>query len=162
MILEVIVDISSAEVDRSFDYLGDDIPLGSRVSVEFGKKRLLGFVIGKKDSSNFPNLKKATFIDSPIDEKQLKLMEFMRSKYNLRYIDVLRLFLPTKLREEKNPEYTRIYLSPNDEYSYDEAIAKKALTEYASLEDKVKTRLLSDINIIAEKYNNILIKKINE
>ena len=114
MILEVIVDISSAEVDRSFDYLGDDIPLGSRVSVEFGKKRLLGFVIGKKDSSTFPNLKKASYIDTPIDEKQLKLMEYMRSKYNLRYIDVLRLFLPTKLREEKNPEYTRIYLSPSN------------------------------------------------
>lgn len=124
MILEVIVDISSAEVDRSFDYLGDDIPLGSRVSVEFGKKRLLGFVIGKKDSSTFPNLKKATFIDSPIDEKQLKLMDFMRSKYNLRYIDVLRLFLPTKLREEKNPEYTRIFLAPTKDFSFDECVAK--------------------------------------
>ena len=123
MILEVIVDISSAEVDRTFDYLGDDIPLGSRVSVEFGRKRLLGFVVGKKETSTFPNLKKATLIDSPIDEKQLKLMDYMRSKYNLRYIDVLRLFLPTKLREEKNPEYTRIYLSPNSKYSCDEAKA---------------------------------------
>ena len=69
MILEVIVDISSAEVDRTFDYLGDDIPLGSRVSVEFGRKRLLGFVVGKKETSTFQNLKKATLIDSPIDEK---------------------------------------------------------------------------------------------
>jgi primosomal protein N' (replication factor Y) len=50
-------------------------------------------------------------------------MDFMRSKYNLRYIDVLRLFLPTKLREEKNPEYTRIFLSPNSKYSCDEAKA---------------------------------------
>ena len=123
MILEVIVDISSAEVDRTFDYLGDDIPLGSRVSVEFGRKRLLGFVVGKKETSTFANLKKATLIDSPIDEKQLKLMDYMRSKYNLRYIDVLRLLLPTKLREEKNPEYTRIYLSPNSKYSCDEAKA---------------------------------------
>ena len=124
MILEVIVDISSAEVDRTFDYIGDDIPLGSRVSVEFGKKRLLGFVIGKKDTSNFEKLKKATLIDSPIDEKQLQLMDYMRSKYNLRYIDVLRLFLPTKLREEKNPEYTRIFLKPTLKLSYDDAIAQ--------------------------------------
>ena len=124
MILEVIVDISSTEIDRTFDYIGDDIPVGSRVSIEFGRKRLLGFVVGKKDKSEFPNLKKAFYIDTPIDEKQLKLMEYMRSKYNLRYIDVLRLFLPTKLREEKNPEYTRIYLSPSNEFSYDEAVSK--------------------------------------
>ncbi len=142
MILEVIVDISSAEIDRTFDYLGDDIPLGSRVSVEFGKKRLLGFVIGKKEKSDFENLKKATLIDTPIDEKQLQLMDYMRGKYNLRYIDVLRLFLPTKLREERNPEYTRIYLKPVGSLSYDEAMktigtrAKKQIELYDYLVSK--------------------------
>ncbi|UKI21406.1 MAG: hypothetical protein L6V83_00140 [Christensenella sp.] len=48
MILEVIVDISNSDVDRTFDYEGPDVPIGSRVVVEFGKKRLIGFVIGKK------------------------------------------------------------------------------------------------------------------
>ena len=48
MVLEVIVDISTAEVDRPFDYEGDDVPLGSRVSVSFGNKRTVGFVVGKK------------------------------------------------------------------------------------------------------------------
>ena len=48
MILEVIVNISNSDVDRTFDYEGDDVPIGSRVVVEFGKKRLIGFVIGKK------------------------------------------------------------------------------------------------------------------
>ena len=33
MVLEVIVDISTAEIDRPFDYEGEDVPLGSRVSV---------------------------------------------------------------------------------------------------------------------------------
>lgn len=40
MILEVIVNISNSDVDRTFDYEGDDIPIGSRVVVEFGKKGL--------------------------------------------------------------------------------------------------------------------------
>ena len=165
MILEVIVDISSTEIDRTFDYLGDDIPVGSRVSVEFGKKRLLGFVIGKKDSSTFPNLKKASFIDTPIDEKQLKLMEFMRSKYNLRYIDVLRLFLPTKLREERNPEYTRIFLAPSDELSYDDAIAKiggrakKQLELYAYLVDKKGGFLAQMVNLFGVSAVNGLREK---
>ena len=56
MILEVIVDISNSAVDRCFDYVGDDVPLGSRVLVEFGKKRLIGFVIGKKQTSELANL----------------------------------------------------------------------------------------------------------
>ena len=100
MILEVIVNISNSDVDRTFDYLGDDVPIGSRVAVEFGKKRLVGFVIGKKDKSEFSDLKKAQYLDSPISPEQLGLMNFMRKTYNLRYIDVLRLFVPQQLRDE--------------------------------------------------------------
>lgn len=114
MILEVIVDISTADVDRTFDYEGPDVPIGSRVVVEFGKKRLIGFVIGKKDKSDFQNLKQAKYIDSPISPEQLGLMNFMRKTYNLRFIDVIRLFVPTKLREEKDPEFTRKFLTVDD------------------------------------------------
>ena len=114
MILEVIVNISNSDVDRTFDYIGDDVPIGSRVAVEFGKKRLVGFVIGKKDTSDFSDLKKAQYLDSPISPEQLGLMNFMRKTYNLRYIDVLRLFVPQQLRDEKDPEYTRKFLTADD------------------------------------------------
>ncbi len=114
MILQVIVDISNSEVDRTFDYEGEDMPLGSRVVVEFGKKRLIGFVIGKSDTSQFDNLKQAKYIDTPISPEQMGLLNFMREEYNLRYIDVLRLFVPSKLREEKDPEYTRKYITIDD------------------------------------------------
>lgn len=120
MILEVIVDISTSEIDRTFDYEGDDMPIGSRVSVEFGTKRIIGFVIGKKNESQFSSLKKAKYIDSPISPEQLGLMNFMRERYNLRYIDVLRLFIPAKLREEKDPEYTRKFLTVDDSRTLDE------------------------------------------
>ena len=120
MILEVIVDISNSDVDRTFDYEGPDVPIGSRVVVEFGKKRLIGFVIGKKDSSDFSNLKQAKYIDSPISPEQLGLMNFMRKTYNLRYIDVIRLFIPSKLREEKDPEFTRKFLTVDDTRSLEE------------------------------------------
>lgn len=114
MILEVIVNISNSDVDRTFDYIGDDVPIGSRVAVEFGKKRLVGFVIGKKDKSDFSDLKKAQYLDSPISPEQLGLMNYMRKTYNLRYIDVLRLFVPQQLRDEKDPEYTRKFLTADD------------------------------------------------
>ncbi len=139
MVLEVIVDISHSQIDRTFDYEGVDCPLGSRVSVEFGKKRLIGFVIGKKDSSTYENLKTAKYIDTPISDEQLKLLEFMRKKYNLRFIDVLRLFVPAKLREEKDPEYTRIFLTVNSENSLEENVeligtrAKKQLDAFEEI-----------------------------
>ncbi len=139
MVLEVIVDISHSQIDRTFDYEGVDCPLGSRVSVEFGKKRLIGFVIGKKQASTFENLKEAKYIDTPISDEQLKLLQFMRNKYNLRFIDVLRLFVPSKLREEKDPEYTRIFLSVNQENSIEKNIqligtrAKKQLEAYEEI-----------------------------
>ena len=42
----------------------------------------------------------------------------------------------------------------------DESIARSAIIEYSALEEKVKQKLVGEINIIAEKYNNILIKRI--
>lgn len=122
MILQVIVDISTNEIDRTFDYEGDDMPLGSRVAVEFGKNRLIGFVIGKKDKSEFANLKTAKYLDTPISSEQLELLYFMRAAYHLRYIDAIRLFVPAKLREERDPEYMRTYLRPDDSRTLDELV----------------------------------------
>ena len=45
----------------------------------------------------------------------MELLYFLRKSYNLRYIDVLRLFVPAKLREERDPEFSRKYLTVDDE-----------------------------------------------
>ncbi len=124
MILQVVVDISHSDVDRAFDYLGEDVPIGSRVSVEFGKKRLIGFVIGKKQFSEFSQLKEAIYLDTPISSEQLELMYFLRKAYNLRYIDILRLFVPAKLRDERDPEYTRIFLNADPSAPLEDLLEK--------------------------------------
>lgn len=137
MILEVIVNISNSDVDRTFDYEGDDVPIGSRVVVEFGKKRLIGFIIGKKEKSEFSDLKRAQYLDSPISPEQLGLMNFMRKTYNLRYIDVLRLFVPQQLREEKDPEYTRKFLTVDDSKTLEklkEIVGKRAEKQQLALD----------------------------
>jgi len=120
MILQVIVNLSSNDIDRTFDYEGEDMPVGSRVVVEFGRQRLIGFVIGKKDKSEYDNLKTAKYLDTPISSEQLELLYFLRDSYHLRYIDALRLFVPTKLREERDPEFTRTYLRVDDERTLEE------------------------------------------
>lgn len=56
-------------------------------------------------------------------------MNFMRKTYNLRYIDVLRLFVPQQLREEKDPEYTRKFLTVDDSKTLEklkEIVGKRA------------------------------------
>ncbi len=164
MILEVIVDISNSEVDRTFDYLGDNMPLGSRVAVEFGKKRLIGFVIGKKEKSDFSNLKKADFLDLPILPEQLELMEYMRKVYNLRYIDVLRLFVPAKLRDEKKPESTRIFLTVTKKLSFEEI--KSSISKNAKKQNEIIDYLWENngefLTVLSEKFGVSAIKTLRE
>lgn len=54
MILEVIVDISNSDVDRTFDYEGQDVPIGSRVVVEFGKNVLSVLSLARRKLPSFP------------------------------------------------------------------------------------------------------------
>ena len=124
MILKVIVDLSTNAVDRTFDYLGEDVPIGSRVSVPFGKNQLIGFVVDKSETTTYDitKVKQAKYLDSPIDNDQLSLVRFMTERYNLRTIDVLRLLIPSKLRKEKAPQSTRIFLKPITS-SLDEALS---------------------------------------
>ena len=138
MVLEIIVDISTAEIDRPFDYEGEDVPLGSRVAVSFAGRNAVGFVIGKKLSSDFPELKRAKYLDTPISEEQLALMNAMREKYNLRHIDVLRLFVPSKLREERDPEYKRIFLTATKVENAEETL-KRAPRQREALEYLLKS-----------------------
>lgn len=163
MVLEVIVDISTAEIDRPFDYEGEDVPLGSRVAVNFGGRNVVGFVVGKKQKSDFPSLKPARLLDSPVSAEQLSLMTAMREKYALRHIDVLRLFIPSKLREERDPEFKRIFCSVSDEFSTDEMMSalSRAPKQRELIRElgAVKGEFLS---VLAERYGAGVINALRE
>lgn len=152
MVLEVIVDISTSEIDRPFDYEGDDVPVGSRVAVGFGNKRTVGFVVGKKAESDYPNLKRAEYLDTPVSAEQLRLMEYMRENYNLRHIDVLRLFVPSKLRDERDPETKKLFLALNPELS-GEALSK------AVSRAKKQAQTVEYLKSSGGEYNSVLSDK---
>lgn len=103
MIYSVIVDISASEVDRIFDYKGDGYSVGSRVLVDFANRQKEGYIIGKKTKTNCPPNKLKEII-RPLDDfvaispELLKLGEYMRQEYHLRWADVLRLFIPAEMR----------------------------------------------------------------
>ena len=59
MIAEVIVEITSSNVDKVFDYLIPNFALesfsvlvGRRVLVPFGNRKIEGYIINTKESSN--------------------------------------------------------------------------------------------------------------
>ena len=62
MIVEVLVELSSKSIDKVFDYivpkkLEDDIKIGIRVTVPFGRQILEGFVLGIKNNTDLSSLK---------------------------------------------------------------------------------------------------------
>lgn len=133
MIYSVIVDVSAGEVDRIFHYKGENYQVGSRVLVNFANREVEGFVIGEQETTDCPPNKLKEII-RPLDdfvavgEDLLKLGSFMRESFNLRRVDVLRLFVPAEMRKNRvkslekrvarlaaqaNPEEILASLKPN-------------------------------------------------
>ena len=103
MIYSVIVDVSASEVDRIFDYKGEGYKVGARVLVNFANRNTEGYIVGEKETSDYDESKLKQII-RPLDdfcaisEDLLKLSDFMRKEYHLRWVDVLRLFIPAEMR----------------------------------------------------------------
>ncbi len=140
MIAKVIVDISNSEVDKIFDYLipsNFELAVGDRVLVPFGSRSIEGFCIKITEYSDGkfklkPILKKLD--NKPlIKAEMLQLAEFMRSKFYLRYADVLRLFIPSKLRGNKVKVLEREYcvLASKDINALKSRISPRAKSQLA-------------------------------
>ena len=114
---EVIVDISNSEVDKIFDYsfFDNQYKLGQRVVVPFGSRKIEGYIIGIKDKTDYDESKVKNIIGK-IDEfeifnsEQLNLMWYMQKRYNLKLIDIIRLFLPSELRTGKITPLVKTFL----------------------------------------------------
>lgn len=110
MIFEVIVDISTNNTDRVFDYYGEDFfCIGQRVLVPFANRNVEGFIVGAKEETDVPNDKLKTILWAlddfvAISPEMLSLAEYMQQKYHLRKADVLRLFIPAQMRGNRVKE----------------------------------------------------------
>lgn len=155
-VAKVIVDISTSAVDKIFDYLiPPDMPLqiGDRVNVPFGSKIIEGYVIdiATQDESKY----KLKYISARLDAEpiitteMLELMHFMRTAFYLRYVDCLRLFLPSKLRGGKIKELTREFVSVNKAIPIDEmlqSIGNRAKSQKKLLENIGEGDFLTNLN----------------
>lgn len=143
MIAKVIVDISNSEIDKIFDYeipSNLNVQKGSRVLVPFGTKRIEGFCIDIAEKSDVPTLKSIEGVLDEfvcISEEMLELMQYMKQKFYIRYVDSLRLFIPSKLRGGRVKELTRIFVKLNPMFDYEDivdAVPERAKSQLAIIE----------------------------
>ncbi len=121
MIAEVIVDVMSSTTDKIFDYSIPNnlvVEKGHRVVVEFGNRKVEGFVINIKETSTY-DLDKLKDIISVRDsqpllsENMLRLCFFMKKTFYLRQIDVIKLCLPPLIINGKVKDKIVEYISIN-------------------------------------------------
>ncbi len=107
MIAQIIIDIPAAQVNRTFDYIVPEamqsvIELGMRVEVPFGRRQLLGFVVGFAEDSDFSGkLKPITRLldyHSFLNEELVELSEHFSKKLHVFRITMLQAMLPNILR----------------------------------------------------------------
>lgn len=115
MIAKIILNKNSHATDRLFDYrvpmhMENDISVGSRVKVPFGRSNKLseGYVFALCQESELSNLKEiGDFIDRTVyfDHSKTEIMEFIRHRYFCSYISALKCFIPSGV----GAEYTRVF-----------------------------------------------------
>ncbi len=150
MFASVIIDQDAKALDRVFDYRipdGLDVQKGMRVNVPFGARILQGFVIDIKEKSSVSENKiksiYSTIENFPVIKKELlELMNFMCDEFHLRQSSVLRLFLPSEMREGKVKELFAKYATLCENYDKNNLKrAKKQLLAVEKLENEKRIKL---------------------
>lgn len=109
MILEVALPVN---INRNFYYISDDdVKIGCRVTVPFGKKKLTGFVVGIKEKSEFSLKKIIKIVDkNPLINNELLKLAVWISDYYLCPLGIaLNLILPSanKIPAKKTETFHR-------------------------------------------------------
>lgn len=181
MIAEVIVDVLASEVDRVFDYnipsSCADITVGYRVLVPFGGRKIEGYVISIKETTDCPPDKLKSII-SLCDSKPLilpeiiELIKYMKEKLYLRLIDGIRLAVPSGVRSGVEFKVEKVVILDNEKATeYLSTISKRQkniplLIEYLKSVGKAKYSEIStkfganNAKILLE--NNVLILQENK
>ncbi|MCR4661233.1 MAG: primosomal protein N' [Clostridia bacterium] len=101
MIYSVIVDLSTSDTDKYYDYHCDEeLSLGVFVKVPFGRITKDGFIIDIKEKSDYETkeILKVYDYEPVIIPEMIRLCHYLKENYLIRYIDSLRLCVPSEYR----------------------------------------------------------------
>ena len=168
MVANVLVEIKAKSIDRTFDYnipleFENNIQIGKRVLVPFGKQILEGFVVSVSNNSSFDKLKniKEVIDDEVILNKELlEVGKYISKKTLCNLITSYQSMLPKALKASAktniNIKYDTYIKLINKEYIPKNG-KQKELIDLLNDKDYLKSELsnyISSINTL--KKNNII------
>ena len=155
MFAKIIIDQDAKALDRVFEYIVPDdmqIDIGDRVYVPFGSRVLQGFVIELAKTCEYDESKLKKIISkldefSVIKSQMISLMHFMVKKNHLKYSSILRLFLPSEMREGKVKEIFKTFYSLRE--GFQDLVSTRAkkqleIVEYLKEHNKESAAVLSE------------------
>ncbi len=173
MIAEVVVDILNNEIDRLFDYevpTEMDVHVGDRVAVSFARTTVDAYVVNLKESSEIapdklkPISKKLS--DTPmISAELMQLVFFMKNKFFLRYIDIIKLLVPNIISGGKLKKITKRYVSlTSNEQLIDNYVAnlRKNATKPIQVIAKLRGVEREEYTFLSKLFSNAVINKMIE
>ena len=150
MYADVIIDISVAALDRTFQYripdsLRDSVEIGTPVMIPFGASDKLrkGYVVGIGEEPKFEpgrtkDIARIAERELTIEDTMVGLAYWIRKQYGGTFYDALRTVLPVRKKVQKQPKRIIRRRASEDDIrtAYQEAVAKK---------HKAKARLLEPL-----------------
>ena len=167
MFAEIIIDQDAKALDKVFEYIipdALDVNIGMRVYVPFGKRVLQGYIINIKDNCDYDKDKLKSIIskieDFPaIKPQMLELMKFMAKKNHLKLASILRLFLPSEMREGKVKELFETFYHLNENI---EIVLSKSAKKQQELVDYLKIKNRESSSELVKLFGYSALKALTE
>lgn len=167
MIVNVLVEISHTNIDKTFDYLvpthlESKIKVGKRVTVPFGHQTLEGFILGT-NKTNHEQLKEIIDVideDVVLTEELLKLGQYISKTTLSTLISAYQIMLPKALKAKNNTKINKKivkYIELTIE-NLDIILTDKQLNIYNIVKNKKRVKK-EELNKISLSSTNTLIKK---
>lgn len=168
MIAEIIVDVQNSQVDKVFDYnipsSFDFLKIGYRVVVPFGNRKIEGYIIGIKNSTDCPPDKLKSII-SVCDEYPLilpeiiELIKFMKDKLYLRLIDGIRLAIPSQVKKSDYKFVSFVTLNDENLEDYLKTLNKRN-QNIPKIIECLRQNGKVEVSFLNSKYGNANVKKL--
>ena len=168
MIVNVLVELSNKNIDKTFDYivpfhLESKIQIGKRVTVPFGNQILEGFILGT-NSTNYENLKEIIDVvdeDIVLTKELLELGKYISNNTLSTLISAYQVMLPKALKAQngtkinkKMVKYVEAVKEEFNEYTLNSK--QKEILELVYKNTKIKKEILNKISLSS---TNTLIKR---
>ncbi len=171
MIAQVLVDVKSKNVNKTYDYFvpeafRDFIELGARVVVPFGNRKIMGFVLGFSEETEFKKelkpIAKVLDLESYLNKELIDLAKEISLESNDLMITVLETMLPSALKVVYKPKiivknYANLDADLKEVFKYQKQISLDSIKEeyYSLINLEIKKNNLVQSYDIKEKQTNI-------